>query len=370
MPRNPCQAFIHGIGVAAPAPTIGQAQAASFAGQLCGYTEQESAWVHRLYERTRVRQRGCAALNGHDSGEVGQGLFQVAQNPDDLGPGTGERLRWYAQSAQRLAFESASEALERADVRGADITHLVTASCTGFEAPGVDVRLIDSLALDRGVARTHIGFMGCHAALNALRVASAFVRADPRARVLVCAVEVCSVHFHYGRRPDRMLANALFADGSASAVLSSKPRQGSWAIRASGSHILPDSAGAMTWRIGDHGFEMSLSPELPRLIRDNLGEWIDGWLKGCGLDRTGVASWAIHPGGPKILEAAAQALELSPGALDASRAILESHGNMSSPTVLFILDRLRAEGAHGPCVALGFGPGLAIEGVLLDEPHR
>lgn len=370
MPHNPSEAFIQAIGVAVPVPTIGQAQAASFAGQICGYTEQETGWVNRLYERTRVRQRGCSALNGLGTSEPGLGLFHVAQNSDDLGPGTGERLRWYAQSAQRLACASATEALQRADVQGREITHLVTASCTGFEAPGVDVRLIDSLALDRGVARTHIGFMGCHAALNALRVASAYVRADPRARVLVCAVEVCSVHFHYGHRPDRMLANALFADGSASAIVGSQPREDSWAIRSSGSHILADSAGAMTWRIGDHGFEMSLSPELPRLIRDNLGAWMDGWLKGRGLDCREIASWAIHPGGPKILQAAADALDLSPDALDASRAILESHGNMSSPTILFILDRLRAEGAHGPCVGLGFGPGLAIEGMLLDEPRR
>ena len=166
-----------------------------------------------------------------------------------------------------------------------------------------------------------------------------------------------------------MLANALFADGSASAIVGSQPRDGSWAIRSSSSHILQDSAGAMTWRIGDHGFEMSLSPELPRLIRDSLGAWTDAWLKGCGLDLPSIASWAVHPGGPRILEAAAEALQLPPDALDASRAILESHGNMSSPTILFILDRLRAKGIHGPCVALGFGPGLAIEGMLLDEPH-
>jgi predicted naringenin-chalcone synthase len=193
-------------------------------------------------------------------------------------------------------------------------------------------------------------------------VANAYASAAPAARVLLCALELCGVHYYYGDDPEKVVANALFADGAAAVV--GERGEGEWSVAATGSCLIPDSADAMGWSIGDHGFEMTLARKVPGLIARNLRGWIDGWLGDNGLSVDAVKSWAIHPGGPRILEAAGEALGLPSTALTASREVFAEYGNMSSPTVLFILDRLRKSAAPRPCVALGFGPGLVAEAVL------
>jgi predicted naringenin-chalcone synthase len=207
--------------------------------------------------------------------------------------------------------------------------------------------------------------MGCHGALNGLRAASALARSAPDARVLLCCVELCSLHFCYGWNPQRVVANALFADGAAAAILAPADNDNAGLrLRDTASLLTPDSADAMTWRIGDHGFEMGLTLEVPKRIRTSLKEWLKPWLASRGLRVDDVAHWAIHPGGPEIIQAALDSLGLPATAGHHSRAVLSEHGNMSSPTVLFILQGMRAEGINGPIVALGFGPGLMFEAAL------
>jgi predicted naringenin-chalcone synthase len=227
---------------------------------------------------------------------------------------------------------------------------------------------MQGLGLPRRVQRTHVGFMGCHGALNGLQVVRAICGADPHARVLLCAVEVCSVHFQYGWHPDQTVASALFADGAAAlvAVPASTAPADAWCVAATGSCLLPNSEAAMTWRIGDHGFEMTLSARVPELIHEHLGAWTQEWLAEHCLRLEEIGSWAVHPGGPRILCAAEEALEVPSEALAASWEVLAECGNMSSPTVLFILDRLCSGRAPLPCVALGFGPGLVVEAALLQ----
>jgi predicted naringenin-chalcone synthase len=228
----------------------------------------------------------------------------------------------------------------------------------------VDLALIRGLGLRPTVERTHVGFMGCHGALNGLRVAHAFAAANPGARVLVAAVELCSLHYYYGNEADKLIANAIFADGAAAVAGQAGARPRGWSLRASGSCLIPESAADMAWTVGDNGFAMTLSRRVPGLIAAHLRPWLEGWLRDNGLSLADVRSWAVHPGGPKILVAAEEALGLPPAALAPSRAVFADRGNMSSPTVLFVLDRLRRENAPGPCVALGFGPGLVAEAAL------
>ncbi|MBO0697094.1 MAG: hypothetical protein J2P46_01750, partial [Zavarzinella sp.] len=223
------------------------------------------------------------------------------------------------------------------------------------------------LGLSPTVERTHVGFMGCHAALNGLRVASAFAGSDPAARVLVCSVELCSVHHHYGWDPPKVVANALFADGAGALVGAATGPAGSWRVSANGSRLIPEAADTMSWSIGDHGFGMTLSKRIPEVIATKLRPWLDEWLATHGLRVGDVRSWAIHPGGPKILDGAAAALGLVPEAVWASREILAEYGNMSSATVLFILKRLLDRGAKPPGVAIGFGPGLNVEVALFTS---
>jgi prepilin-type processing-associated H-X9-DG protein len=209
--------------------------------------------------------------------------------------------------------------------------------------------------------------MGCHGAMNGLRVARAIVESDVRARVLVTAVELCSLHQQYGWDRERVVANALFADGSASIVVDTSPGASRpVVVRATGSMLCPDSGDLMAWKIGDHGFEMHLSARVPRAIEANLGNWLERWLASAGLSIEDVGAWAVHPGGPKILTAVAEAVRLDETAMAPSRSILARYGNMSSPTVLFILEAFARERRPGPWVALGFGPGLAIEAALVS----
>ena len=217
-----------------------------------------------------------------------------------------------------------------------------------------------------------VGYMGCHGAINGLRVAAAMARAEPGAVVLLCCVELCSVHFQYRPVDGAVTANALFGDGSAACVISDDPERASLgALQAFGAHLFPDSMGEMGWRVGDHGFVMSLSAKVPGLLRDHVAGWVDGWLQGLGMRRDEVGSWAVHPGGPRIVEGVRQALGLSPEAVADALAVLESHGNMSSPTILFIIRRMLERGGGAgvsgglPMVALAFGPGLAGEAVLI-----
>lgn len=357
---------ILGLATAVPQRTVAQGDAAELAKPLCCHTEDQARSLLMLYQRTRIRRRGSVLLESSCGPEIRQSFFPSVDEESDRGPTTQQRMERYAQEATPLALAAARQALAEAGVPASHITQLITVSCTGFVAPGVDIALIKTLGLPSTIGRTHVGFMGCHGALNGLRVALSVVDADPKARVLLCAVELCSLHFQYGWDPQKAVANALFGDGAAALVATSAERapQNTWRMVASGSYLFPDSEEAMTWRIGDHGFEMTLSPRVPFLIAEHLGPWLGSWLTRQGLTVPQIQSWAIHPGGPRILSAVADCLHLPDSAIDASNEVLAEHGNMSSPTTLFILERLRQDGAPRPCVALGFGPGLSVEAAL------
>lgn len=357
---------IAGIGTAIPEHSISQEDAAVQAAGLCCETEDDRRRLELLYRRSRVRKRHSVLLATSDAQHPEPVPFYQHREICPLGPTTAERMRRYATDALPLAVTAARGALEDGDVDPARVTHLVTVSCTGFAAPGVDLGLIRELSLPRTTERSHLGFMGCHGALNGLRLANAYISADPSACVLLCAVELCSLHQQYGWRTDQVLANALFADGAAAVVgvAESQRPAGEWRVAGSASVMIPETADAMLWEVGDHGFEMHLSPLVPQIIEKQLRPWLSEWLGSIGHPLDTIGSWAVHPGGPKILHAAGQAVGFDPRHLAESEAILAEFGNMSSPTILMIIDRLRRQQAQLPCVALAFGPGLVVEATL------
>jgi predicted naringenin-chalcone synthase len=362
---------IHGLGTALPPHRLAQGDAATIAARVALPEQDPSPSKRRLLD-TLHRRSGVAMrhivledLTGKNSGHD-QSFFGTRS------PGTRERMGRYSQEAPPLALRAVRAALEQAQVPPERITHLVTVSCTGFHAPGVDLALMAAVPLRASVARTHVGFMGCHAALNGLRVAAGFTGADPNACVLLCAVELCSLHLQYGWEGGRIVANALFADGAAALVASREEpaaavesTPGLRRLIASSSYLVPSSAEAMTWAIEDHGFVMGLSPQVPDLIAEHLRPWLEGWLAEHQLTLDSIGCWAVHPGGPRILSAVTETLGLDPALIEPSRSVLRDCGNMSSPTLLFILERLRGSGAPGPCLAMAFGPGLCVEVSLL-----
>ncbi len=363
---------IQGLGTAVPPTKVTRQESEKIAKALGYANEDHATWLPLMYENTEIETRHIffprEVVQDVIEGTTNTGsVFLPTGNTDDQGPTTRQRMQHFSKHAKPLALKAASRAIERSAVSTDRLTHLITVSCTGFEAPGVDIALITELSLPPTIERTHVGYMGCHGALNGLRVANAFTTADPDACVLLCAVELCSLHYHYGWDPQRLIANALFADGAAAVVGTSAEhsREDSWSVAASGSCVIPQSQEAMTWKVGDHGFSMTLSKKLPELIRANLRPWLSKWLARSGLNMSDVGTWAVHPGGPAILEAVEKALELPPLSLSFSREVLARYGNMSSPTVLFVLDQMRAANALLPCVMLGFGPGLTAEAALV-----
>ena len=360
---------IAGMGTASPDFSIEQSEVAEVNQSFCHGDERKRRLIPGLYRRAGVRKRHSVLLETPEGEPFSrQSLYHRARGPDDLGPTTRERMQVYEQHAPRLATRAARRAVDDADIAPRSITHLVTVSCTGFLAPGIDAALIDGLGLRRTVQRTHVGFMGCHGALNGLRVASSFTGADPAARVLLCAVELCTLHFFYGWDAEKIVANSLFADGAGALVGVSQEvdaTEGGWTTAANGTLLMPGSADAMTWNIGDHGFHMTLSARVPELIRRNLADWLQTWLAANDLVIDDVATWAVHPGGPRILSAFAEAAGIDGSAMDVSRRVLSEFGNMSAATLLFILERLRHQDAPRPCVAVGFGPGMVVEAALL-----
>ena len=356
------------MGTAVPPHWIAQPRAAEFAQTLHAGGGKGARAVAALYRRSGVDSRHSVVLDSAANGDSArQSFYPPATCDTDRGPTLAQRMRRYEQEACGLAASAAEAALSAAEIDAGRVTHLITISCTGFSAPGFDIELYGQLGLSPTVARTHIGFMGCHAMLNALRVASAFTQQDPTAVVLICTVELCSLHQQYTTDAGQLVSNSLFADGAAALVCRAAADASAtrWQLQASGSTLVPNTLEDMTWRLDDHGFRMSLSARVPELIRTELPRWLTGWLSNQGLSLTDVEHWAVHPGGPRILTAVEQGLALPSTALVESRLVLSRYGNMSSPTVVFILERLNTARPRGPCVLLGFGPGLTLEAALL-----
>lgn len=352
-----------------PRHSAGQLSAARFAAEAGGLGPEAARFAEVIYRRSWIEHRASCLLEGPtvDGEPLEQSFLTSGVGP--RGPTTAARMERYGREAVALGLEAARGALAG---DGRAVTHIVTVSCTGFIAPGIDHALIERLGLPPTVQRLHVGYMGCHGAINALAAARAIVRSEPASRVLVVCVELCSLHFQAGERPDQIVANALFADGAAAMIVAAGAagRASMGVVAATGSCVFPDSAGAMAWRVGDHGFEMTLAESVPRLIGEHLRPWLAGWLDRQGQSLRELVengAWAVHPGGPRVLEAVATSLGLSEQAMRASRGVLSQHGNMSSPTVLFILERLQRDAATAgrPTVLIAFGPGLSVETALL-----
>ena len=332
----------------------------------CNPGDRQTRLLPQLYRMTRIDRRASVLLRPKQNDVAGpSSLDWFYGSVGAESPTTAARMEQFRQLAPPLAIAACEKALEGSAQPAAEITHLIVVTCTGFAAPGVDFELIRQLGLSRSVKRVQIGFMGCHAALNALMVASALATASPENRVLVCCVEICSLHFQYGPTSEHFVANALFADGAAAVVVRQSGPGNAWQIADTASFYMQGTETDMTWQVGDHGFDMTLSTRVPAMISKHLRPWLDGVLERNDLTVAEVKSWAIHAGGPRIVSAVAETLGLHDDAIENSRSVLRDCGNMSSATLLFILERLQQRGSRPPCVMLGFGPGLAAEAVVL-----
>jgi alkylresorcinol/alkylpyrone synthase len=344
-------ARIQALGTAVPGHTHKQADIVEefFAG-LPGW---DPAWAE-VFEASGVERRSAA---------IDVEAFYAGR---DTRPSTAERMRAFVPAARRLGTEAARRALDRAGPgAAAEVADLLAVSCTGYSGPGLDVHLADDLGLDRGLRRLAVGHMGCYAALPALRTAAALAAASGRRALVVC-VELCSLHMLPPTTREEAVVQALFADGAGAALVGgagSGP-----ALVGTRTRTVGGSETRMGWVVDDDGFHMSLSPRVPALVERGLAELVGNLLAPHGLTPAGVAHWAVHPGGPEILDRVQRRLGLSDAQLAPSREVLADGGNRSSATVLFILEALLGSGEVQPgqwLVALAFGTGLTLEALLL-----
>jgi alpha-pyrone synthase len=345
-------AYLNKIATAVPAHDVHDAFV-HFARTLLE-TPQAQKVFDRLAQRSQIAHRYSifpAAADPAGESIDATGVYRRGQFPS-----TGERMRLYEQHALPLAIATVAK-LAVGDAL-AKITHVIVTSCTGMYAPGLDLDLVAHFGLNPAVERTMIGFMGCYAAINALKSARHIVRSEPAAHVLVVNLELCSLHFQQVSAVEPMLSFLVFGDGCAASIVSAEPV--GFALDSFRAVVVPNSADLITWNIRDHGFEMFLSGQVPAAITRGLGSRtaaIFGDVPAASIDL-----WAVHPGGRSVLDAVETALELRSDALAASRKVLLDYGNMSSATVMFVLHALLASAEAGKrgC-AMSFGPGLTAE---------
>jgi len=275
-------------------------------------------------------------------------------------PVTARRMKFFESFAPKLAH-AALDKLALTEKERHAITHVLVTSCTGLYAPGLDFEVVKHLGLNPSVERTMIGFMGCYAGINALKSAHHIVRSEPEARVLVLNLELCSLHFQETHELEQVLSFLVFADGCAASLVSAQPE--GLAIDSFLALTIPDSSHLITWRIGELGFDMFLSGKVPGEIGGALKQL--GTQVTRGKDPLSIDLWAVHPGGRSILDAVEKGLTLPVDALSSSRSVLAQYGNMSSATVMFVLQQImqRAQSGQQGC-AMSFGPGLTAETML------
>lgn len=333
--------------------------------------ERERRLIRAIYRSSGIERRH-AVIKNYD-GDAPDSFFRAGPDGSMKGPGTAARNAIFASESRHLSVALARKTLDNCPgVDAGDVTHVVTVSCTGFYNPGPDYYIVRDLGMSLGTERYHLGFMGCYAAVPALRMAVRFCEADPGAVVLVQCLELCSLHLKLSGTEDMILANSLFSDGAAAAIVSARepaPDQSAYRIDGFHSTLVPGGEQDMAWRIGDNGFDIALSSYVPKIIGANLREFVEPSLSVTGMSIFDVDLWAIHPGGKSIIDQAQRCLSLRPEQVRESREVLRKYGNMSSASLLFVLAEIlerQGEAGEETVCAVAFGPGLTVEMALLS----
>ena len=361
--------FITAIGTAVPQYKIEQESVAQWLLETLGLDAHNMRLTEALYEGSGIKSRYSVLADY--SHKIGSFAFY----PNTLGlepfPSVGRRMEVYKREALPLALNAIGSLRTKKDFNPSEITHLITVSCTGMYAPGLDIELIETLGLKDEVERTGIQFMGCYAAFNALKSADYIIRSRADAKVLIVCLELCTLHFQKKQSRDNTVSNAIFGDGAAAVLVEGTPNGGKayLSIDAFYSGLAKEGKRDMAWHIADSGFEMTLSARVPNAIHSGIRNLTEKLLHRFEIGQQDVSYYAIHPGGRRILEACEGALELSKNDNRFSYEVLSDYGNMSSPTVIFVLEKIlnaaQKSSKQKNILSFAFGPGLTMESALL-----
>ena len=370
--------YMRSLETAVPPTVLIQSEARDVFAAQPGLTRLGSRLVNTCFDSAAIDTRYTAVTELTKDSRADDPQFFDPDTGLVLSPSTKVRNDIFGREATKLFVESAQAALDACPgIEPADITHLVTVSCTGFFNPGPDYKIVRALGLNPAVQRYHLGFMGCYAAFPALRAAKSFCEADPDAVVLVVCAELCSLHVRTSNDPDTIMGSALFADGAAAAVISARDfPDGTPLLQLDHFEtvLTPVGEESMAWNIGDEGFEMVLGNYVPHIIDDHIIGALEPLLSRDvslrGLPYRDITHWAIHPGGRSILDKVQSRLELTDEQLVPARETLRNYGNMSSATVLFVLKHIAGlppqDGDERIC-SMAFGPGLTVETAMFTK---
>lgn len=328
-----------------------------------GLDQQESRKLNFIYKHSGIQSRH-SALEDFDQQDFRDFTFFPKNESLEPFPSTKARMDVYRRVAPEIASEAIQDCLDKSNTPISSITHLIIVSCTGMYAPGLEIDLIHRLGLNPAVERYAIHFMGCYAAFNGLKMADRICDSDPKAKVLMVAVELCTLHFQKAYNEDNLLSNAIFGDGAAAALVSREPK--GIRIRDYQSNLYQEGENDMAWGIGDSGFEMKLSKYIPDLLEKGIQILKENLEQRFNISR--IKHFAIHPGGIQILNKVEKALGIQQEQNKHSHEVLRRYGNMSSATILFVLALMLDDpDPKGDVLAMGFGPGLTLETLLLDK---
>lgn len=323
--------------------------------------------ISLLYERSGIESR--YAVIPDYSLPVNDRTFYPRTLDMEPFPGLDQRMELYNKHATSLSIEAINNCLN-GHLDAHDITCLITVSCTGMSAPGLDISVMQELQLPNSIQRSSVNFMGCYAAIHALKMADNICRADANAKVMIVCTELCTIHFQKTCEMDSIASGLLFADGAAATLVCSDDFSGEGvAISNFYSEVALNGQEDMAWNLSEKGFLMRLSSYIPQLLQAGITPLLQNALKAGGFTRGDITRWAIHPGGKKILENIQKELQLTSDDLKISFDVLREFGNMSSPTILFVLKRMmeNLNGSHEKIFAAAFGPGLTMETLILER---
>ena len=360
-------AHILALGCLVPEFYFLQGDLAATLDNSLALNDEESKRLQSIFLHSKIEKRHTV-IEDYKHTQLKGTLF--GDNfPQEI-PDVEKRNQIYKKLAPQLAAQAASKALKEWGKDPKTITHVISVSCTGMYAPGIEFHLIEALNLAPQVERLGINFMGCFGAFKGLAIAKALAKENSNHRVLVVCTELCSLHFQADRELDTFVANALFSDGAAAAIVGcdlQADEQSIFEIERQSSFALTNTQELMTWEISKTGMIMNLSQKIPQLLRESIASFSEKLL---GKIPFSECTWAIHPGGKAILKSIEAVCDLTEKQTGASWKVLEKFGNMSSATFLFVLDEIRNSSLqerpiHDSIIGLGFGPGLSIEGIIL-----
>jgi len=354
------------IGTAVPAYRHQQKDILDFMQRVYALNDNDKRKLRFLYRQGGIDTR-YSVIPDYSLPATAWQFYSPTESLEPF-PRLEQRMKWFQREAAPLSLQAIKKCLEKTPDK--KITHLITVSCTGMSAPGLDLELLELLQLPATTFRTSVNFMGCYAAIQALKIADAFCKGDKEANVLIVCTELCTLHFQKENTVDNITSSMLFSDGSAAVLVSGDNNQEGLNIDNFYSLVAVKGKQDMAWELSSKGFRMTLSSYVADMIEENFDELVQSALAAAGLKKDSITHWCIHPGGKKILEAVHKSLDFTNGQLQPCYDILKDYGNMSSPTVLFVLDKIMNELNNqdsNKIFSAAFGPGLTMETLILSS---